>query len=137
LTHRADLQWRGHDNSRLYVAQTGSDARPPQDFRFNLHGWRGDETYVATVPAIYNIWQDPQERYDLFMNSYTEKTWTLPIFNKATQELMKTYVEYPPRPLQSEVFTGPMEIQHFRTLERARQLLKEKGIVLPELEGKQ
>ena len=110
-------------------AQAGSDM-PGQQL-----GWRGDETYVATVPAIYDLWQDPQERYDIFMNSYTEKTWTLPIFNKATQDLMKSYVEYPPRSLQSEVYTGPMEITRFRNTERAKELLKQKGIVLPELKG--
>jgi len=110
-------------------AQAGSDA-PGQQL-----GWRGDETYVATVPAIYNLWQDPQERYDLFMNSYTEKTWTLPIFNKATQELMQTYIQYPPRPLQSEVYTGPLEITRFRTIQQVKELMQQKGIQLPELKG--
>ena len=46
------------------------------------------------------------------MNSQTEKSWTLVMFNDAIAELMKTYVEYPPRKLQSagyEVFDlGPM-----------------------------
>lgn len=95
-------------------------------------GWRGDETYVATVPAIYDLWQDPQERYDLFMNSFTEKTWTLPIFNQATTELMKTYIKYPPRPLQSEVFTGPEEITRFRNIQEAKKLLEKKGITMPD-----
>lgn len=99
-------------------------------------GWRGAERYVATVPAIYDLWQDPQERYDLFMNGVTEKTWTLPVFNKAIQELMQTYIKYPPRPLQSEVFTGPMEINKFRTIQEAKKLLEEKGIKLPELNNK-
>ncbi|HEY4286609.1 MAG TPA: arylsulfatase [Puia sp.] len=94
-------------------------------------GWRGDERYVATVPAIYDLWQDPQERYDLFMNGFTEKTWTLPIFNKAIAELMKTYVQYPPRPLQSEVYSGPTEITKFRTMEEAKKFLQQKGVTLP------
>ncbi len=110
-------------------AMAGSDM-PGQQL-----GWRGAESYVATVPAIYDLWQDPQERYDLFMNSFTEKTWTLVIFNKATQDLMKSYVEYPPRPLQSEVYTGPMGISKFRTIEEAKKMLNEKGIVIPELNG--
>jgi arylsulfatase len=33
------------------------------------------EKYVATVPQIFDLWQDPQERYDLFMNNFTERTW--------------------------------------------------------------
>ncbi|MBV4358825.1 arylsulfatase [Pinibacter aurantiacus] len=110
-------------------AQAGSDA-PGQQL-----GWRGDESYVATVPAVYDLWQDPQERYDLFMNSFTEKTWTLPIFNKAVQDLMKTYIQYPPRPLQSEVYTGEMEINKFRTIQEAKKLMEQKGITLPKLEG--
>lgn len=107
-------------------AQAGSDM-PGQQL-----GWRGDETYVATVPAIYDLWQDPQERYDIFMNSYTEKTWTLPIFNKAIQNLMQTYIQYPPRPLQSETFTGPTEITRFRNIQEAKKFLDEKGVKLPD-----
>jgi len=106
-------------------AQAGSDA-PGQQL-----GWRGDETYIATVPAIYDLWQDPQERYDLFMNSFTEKTWTLPIFNKATQDLIQSYVQYPPRPLQGETYTGEMGITRFRNIQEAKKLMDQKGIKLP------
>jgi arylsulfatase A-like enzyme len=38
-------------------------------------GWKGAESYVATVPQVFDLWQDPQERYDIFMNNYTERTW--------------------------------------------------------------
>ena len=54
------------------------------------------------MPQIFDLWQDPQERYDIFMNNYTEHTWTLVTFNQAVRDLMKTYVKYPPRKLQSE-----------------------------------
>jgi hypothetical protein len=27
-------------------------------------GWKGPEKYVATVPQVFDLWQDPQERYD-------------------------------------------------------------------------
>jgi arylsulfatase len=47
---------------------------------------------------------------------------------------MKTYVQYPPRPMQSEVYTGSMGITKFRTIEEAKKLMKEKGIVLPKLD---
>jgi hypothetical protein len=40
-------------------------------------GWKGAESYVATVPQIFDLWADLQERYDIFMNNYTEHTWTL------------------------------------------------------------
>jgi hypothetical protein len=38
---------------------------------------KGAEKYVATVPQVFDLWQDPQERYDIFMNNYTERTWTM------------------------------------------------------------
>jgi arylsulfatase A-like enzyme len=40
-------------------------------------GWKGQEKYVATVPQVFDLWADPQERYDIFMNNYTEHTWAL------------------------------------------------------------
>jgi arylsulfatase A-like enzyme len=99
-------------------AMAGADAPAPE------LGWRGPEKYAATVPAVYDLWQDPQERYDVFMNSYTEKTWTLVTFNKAVAELMKTYEIDPPRKLQSEVYTGPETIERFRKIDEIKDLLK-------------
>jgi arylsulfatase len=32
-------------------------------------GWKGPDKYVATVPQVFDLWQDPQERYDIFMNN--------------------------------------------------------------------
>ena len=50
-------------------------------------GWKGPESYVATVPQVFDMWQDPQERYDVFMNNYTEHTWYLVTINAAVKEL--------------------------------------------------
>ena len=33
-------------------------------------GWKGGEKYIATVPQIFDLWQDPQERYDIFMTKF-------------------------------------------------------------------
>jgi arylsulfatase len=93
-------------------------------------GWKGPSKYVATVPQVYDLWADPQERYDVFMNNFTEKTWTVVKFNRAIEELMKTYVKYPPRKLQSETYTGPMTIVRFRTIEQIKKELKKQGIEL-------
>src|SRR5690606_38047659 len=121
-------KWKAVFNTRGDNGAIAGSDMPGQQL-----GWRGDETYIATVPAIYDLWQDPQERYDLFMNSWTEKTWTLVVFNQATAELMKTYVDYPPRPLQSEVYTGPMTIEHFRNIEKVKKLIKDNDIKVPSL----
>jgi hypothetical protein len=50
-------------------------------------GWKGADKHVATVPQVFDLWADPQERYDIFMNNYTERTWTLVTINQAIQNL--------------------------------------------------
>lgn len=94
-------------------------------------GWKGPEKYVATVPQVFDLWQDPQERYDIFMNNYTERTWTLVTIDAAIQELMKTYVKYPPRKLQSETYTGPLTISQYEKFQHVREMLKKEGFKLP------
>jgi arylsulfatase A-like enzyme len=94
-------------------------------------GWKGPDKYVATVPQVFDLWQDPQERYDIFMNNYTERTWTLVTINAAVQELMKTYVKYPPRKLQSEVYTGPITITRYQRFQWVREQLAKEGFELP------
>jgi len=94
-------------------------------------GWKGPDKYVATVPQVFDLWQDPQERYDIFMNNYTERTWTLVTINQAVAKLVKTYVEYPPRKLQSEVYTGPITLTQYQRFQFIRDQLKEEGIHLP------
>jgi arylsulfatase A-like enzyme len=94
-------------------------------------GWKGPDKYVATVPQIFDLWQDPQERYDIFMNNYTERTWTLVTINEEVQRLMKTYVQYPPRKLQSEVYTGPLTITQYQRLKYVRDMLEKEGIGIP------
>jgi arylsulfatase len=94
-------------------------------------GWKGPEKYVATVPQIFDLWQDPQERYDIFMNNFTEHTWTLVTFNAAVQDLMKTYIANPPRQLQSEVYTGPITLMQYQRFQNVREQLAKQGFELP------
>ena len=70
-------------------------------------GWKGAEKYVATVPQVFDLWQDPQERYDIFMNNYTERTWTLVTISEAIKELMKTYVQVPAAQAAERGLHGP------------------------------
>jgi arylsulfatase A-like enzyme len=94
-------------------------------------GWKGPEKYTATVPQVFDLWADPQERYDIFMNNFTERTWTLVTINASVKELMKTYVQYPPRKLQSEVYTGPITISNYEKFQWVRDKLGKEGISLP------
>jgi arylsulfatase len=118
--YKAVFNLRGDDG-----AQTGGLAVDS-----NL-GWKGAEKYVATVPQVFDLWQDPQERYDIFMNNYTERTWTLVTISEEIKTLMKTYVQYPPRKLQSEVYTGPITISQYERLQNVRELLQREGVRLP------
>lgn len=94
-------------------------------------GWKGPDKYVATVPQVFDLWADPQERYDLFMNNFTERTWTLVTINQAIKEKVKTYVKYPPRKLQSETYTGPITLTQYQRLKSVRKMLEKEGINLP------
>jgi arylsulfatase A-like enzyme len=94
-------------------------------------GWKGPDKYVATVPQVFDLWADPQERYDIFMNNYTERTWTLVTINAAVEKLVKTYLKYPPRKLQSEVYTGPITISNYQKFQYLREELGKDGFHLP------
>jgi arylsulfatase len=94
-------------------------------------GWKGPEKYVAIVPQVFDLWQDPQERYDIFMNNYTEHTWTLVTISEAIQQLMKTYVQYPPRKMQSEGYTGPITLSNYERFQWVRERLQKEGIHIP------
>jgi arylsulfatase A-like enzyme len=93
-------------------------------------GWKGPSKYVATAPQIFDLLQDPQERYDIFMNNYTERTWTMVTMNEAIKGLMKTYVQHPPRKLQSMVYTGPVTITDYERLQTVREMLAKEGVNL-------
>ena len=94
-------------------------------------GWKGPNKYIATVPQVFDLWQDPQERYDLFMNNFTERIWTLVSIGEAVKELMKTYLQYPPRKLQSETYSGPITISGYERFQHIREQLQKEGFKIP------
>jgi len=94
-------------------------------------GWKGAESYVATVPQVFDLWADPQERYDIFMNNFTERTWTMVSISAEIEALMKTYIQYPPRKLQSGVYTGPVTLTDYQRFQWVRDILAKDGINIP------
>jgi arylsulfatase len=90
-------------------------------------GWKGPSKYVATIPQVFDLLQDPQERYDIFMTTYTESTWAVVPANDAVTQLMKTYVKYPPRKLQSETYTGPITISRYQRFKHVKDELAKEG----------
>ena len=110
----------------------GSDGQPTGGLAVDSNlGWKGAEAYVATVPQVFDLWQDPQERYDIFMNNFTERTWTMVTISDAIQKLMKTYVSHPPRKLQSETYTGPITLSQYERFKHIRDILEKKGFKIP------
>jgi len=93
-------------------------------------GWKGEEKYVATTPQIFDLLADPQERYDILMNGFTEHTWMAPIMGQEIERVMKTFVQYPPRKMQSETYTGPITISSFQKFAWLREQLKKDGLKL-------
>jgi|GEM_PF-7065892 len=74
------------------------------------------EKYAGVVPQVFDLWQDPQERYDIFMTNWTENTWVTAIGTAKMQEIIATYQKYPPRKMQSEIFDMPLIIVEFRKM---------------------
>jgi arylsulfatase A-like enzyme len=94
-------------------------------------GWKGAEKYVATVPQIFDLWQDPQERYDIFMNNFTERTWMAIVMEQELKRIMATYVKYPPRKVQSYGYTGPITLSNYEKFQSVREALQKQGISIP------
>ena len=92
----------------------GDDGAPTGGLAVDSNlGWKGASKYVATVPQVFDLWADPQERFDIFMNNFTERTWVMIPIDDAIRKLMKTYVQYPPRKLQSASYTGPITLSNY------------------------
>jgi arylsulfatase A-like enzyme len=94
-------------------------------------GWKGPEKYVATVPQVFDLWQDPQERYDIFMNNFTERTWMGVVMGEEVKKLMATYIKYPPRKLQSFGYDGPITLSNYEKFQWVREQLSKEGFNLP------
>jgi len=110
----------------------GDDGQPTGGLAVDSNlGWKGAEKYVATVPQVFDLWQDPQERYDIFMNNFTERTWIMVTISDAIKGLMKTYVDHPPRKLQSMTYTGPITLSSYEKFQWVRDQLGKEGISLP------
>lgn len=91
-------------------------------------GWKGAEKYIATVPQVFDLLADPQERYDIFMNNFTESTWAVVPGNEALSAIMQTYIKYPPRKPQSEAYPGPVTLTQYQRFEYVRDSLAKNGI---------
>lgn len=65
------------------------------------------------------------------MNNFTERTWTMVTISEAIKDLMKTYVQYPPRKLHSLTYTGPITISNYQRSRWVREQLMKEGVNIP------
>jgi arylsulfatase A-like enzyme len=87
-------------------------------------GWRGAQQYTNVVPELFDLWQDPGERYDIFMTNWAEKTWQLPQMGTKALSLLPTYQKYPNRQVQSAGISGAMfEAEDAQVQEQVQKLL--------------
>ena len=50
---------------------------------------------------------------------------------EAIENLMKTYVQYPPRKQQSLTYTGPLTLSDYERFQWVRDSLAKEGIAIP------
>ena len=89
-------------------------------------GWKGQAKMIAIVPQVFDLWQDPQERYDIFMNNYTESTWTGVTFSDSFKQIMATYLKYPPRKPQG-LHIPYVSIRQYELLKSFQEQLENQG----------
>jgi hypothetical protein len=65
------------------------------------------------------------------MTNFTETTWMGVVMGQELNKLMKTYIDYPPRKLQSLGYTGPLTISNYQKFQFLREQLKKEGINIP------
>jgi arylsulfatase A-like enzyme len=121
-----------YSNYKFVFNLRGDDGAPTGGLAVDSNlGWKGPEKYVATVPQVFDLWQDPQERYDIFMNNFTERTWMAVVMGEEMTKLMATYVKYPPRKLQSMGYDGPIELSKYQKFQYIREMLAKDGVNIP------
>lgn len=125
------------DNLKAVYNIRGDDGQATGGLAVDTNiGWKGPSKYVATVPQIFDLWADPQERYDIFMNNYTESTWAVPTFAIETEKMVDTYRKYPPRPKQSLTYTGPLKLSSYERFDDVKKKLQEQGFKIGDDAGK-
>jgi len=116
------------NNYKAVFDQRGDDGQPTGGLAVDSNlGWKGPSKIFAIVPQVFDLWQDPQERYDIFMNNYTERTWTMVTFGEAIKTLMQSYIKYPPRKLQS-LNIPYITLPQYQMFEGMKEQLKQQGI---------
>lgn len=112
---------------KLVFNMRGDNGAVPGSDGGALLGWTGPDKYIATVPQVFDLMKDPQERYDVFMTTFEENTWMAPFMTQALEDLAKSYAINPPRPVQSVGYSGPVSITRYLELKEINSTFKKEG----------
>ena len=94
-------------------------------------GWKGASKYVATVPQIFDLWSDPQERYDIFMNNLHRAHLDAGDVQCGGQKTDEDLHQIPAAQAQSETYTGPITISGYQRFQWVRDKLQQEGFDIP------
>jgi hypothetical protein len=116
---RRGPHWQVQGGVQPARRQRRADRRPVGRFQPGLEGRR--RSMSRSCRRSSTCGRTRRSAYDIFMNNFTERTWTMVPIGPELDKLMKTYVQYPPRKLQSIYDSGPIEISNYQKFQyRAR-----------------
>jgi hypothetical protein len=70
----------------------------------------------------------PKERYDILMNSFTERTWMAVIMGQEINKLMATYAKCAPRKSRSLTYNGSITLSQYEHFDWIRGQLVKEGV---------
>src|SRR5262249_4991999 len=63
-------------------------------------------------------------------DNFTERTWMGVVMGEEVNKPMKTYVQYPPRKVQSYGYTGPITLSQYERFQWIREQPQKEGVNL-------
>jgi len=89
-----------------------------------------EATFLRKVPSLKVTARSAKHRHEQ-LNNYTEHAWVVVSIGGAIKDLMKTYVQYPPRKQPSASYSGPITLQQYERFQFMRDALAKEGINIP------
>ena len=82
------------------------------------------------MPQVFDLCQDPQERYDIFMNNFTETTWMGVLMDRRTREGDEDLRQVSAAQATKHRLYRPHQISDYQRFEWVRQQLATEGVTL-------
>jgi hypothetical protein len=106
----------------------GGDGQPTGGLAVDSNlGWKGPESYVATCPQIFDLWAGPagtlRPVHEQLHRAHLDGAGH---GHMELKRVMQTFLQYPPRKLQSDGYTGPITISALREIRLAAGTAQER-----------